>query len=128
MITISIRQPWAWAIIHIGKDVENRTWATKYRGPLLIHASKHMSRAEFDNAADFIHGIINVPHPPIPAMKELERGGVVGVVELVDCIRDSDSLWAIPGQRHWTLTNPRPVPFRPIRGQLGFFNVKGVNV
>jgi ASCH domain len=35
---LTVRQPWAWAIIHGGKDVENRSWRTKYRGPLLIHA------------------------------------------------------------------------------------------
>jgi ASCH domain len=35
---LTIRQPWAWAIIYGGKDVENRSWLTKHRGPLLIHA------------------------------------------------------------------------------------------
>lgn len=40
MKAISIQQPWAWAILHAGKDVENRTWRTTYRGPVAIHASK----------------------------------------------------------------------------------------
>lgn len=35
---LTIRQPWAWAIIHGGKDIENRSWNTKHRGPLVIHA------------------------------------------------------------------------------------------
>jgi hypothetical protein len=30
---ISIRQPWAWLIVNSFKDVENRSWKTKYRGP-----------------------------------------------------------------------------------------------
>jgi len=34
---LSIRQPWAWLIIHGGKDVENRTWWTDYPG-LPCHA------------------------------------------------------------------------------------------
>ena len=34
---LTVRQPWAWAIIQVGKDVENRSWPTKHRGPLLIH-------------------------------------------------------------------------------------------
>ena len=38
MKAISIQQPWAWAIIHAGMDVENRTWNTHYRGLLAIHA------------------------------------------------------------------------------------------
>ena len=38
MKAITIKQPWAWAIIFAGKDIENRTWHTHDRGPLLIHA------------------------------------------------------------------------------------------
>src|SRR5437763_3986357 len=36
---IVIRQPWAWLIVNGFKDIENRTWATRYRGPLIIQAS-----------------------------------------------------------------------------------------
>jgi hypothetical protein len=38
---LTVRQPWAWATIYAGKDVENRRWRTTYRGPLLIHAGKN---------------------------------------------------------------------------------------
>ena len=44
---ISIRQPWAWAIVHAGKDIENRDWSTRYRGPVCIHAAKGMTKDEF---------------------------------------------------------------------------------
>ena len=37
---ISIRQPWCHFILHDGKDVENRTWPSRFRGPVLIYASK----------------------------------------------------------------------------------------
>ena len=46
-LALSVRQPWAWAIIHAGKDIENRSWATKFRGRVLIHASKGMTQEEF---------------------------------------------------------------------------------
>lgn len=39
MKALSIKQPWASLIAHGIKDIENRTWATKYRGKVLIHAS-----------------------------------------------------------------------------------------
>ncbi|MCB2188832.1 MAG: ASCH domain-containing protein [Deltaproteobacteria bacterium] len=39
MKCLSIRQPWASLIVAGMKDVENRSWATKYRGPVLIHAA-----------------------------------------------------------------------------------------
>ena len=43
MRAISVRQPWAWLLLHKGKDVENRSWAlpARYVGdPLLLHAGK----------------------------------------------------------------------------------------
>ena len=39
MKVIVIRQPWAWLIVHGFKDIENRSWRTRYRGALLIQAS-----------------------------------------------------------------------------------------
>jgi hypothetical protein len=39
MKALSIKHPWAWAIVHAGKDIENRTWECRYRGEILIHAS-----------------------------------------------------------------------------------------
>src|ERR1700690_1312991 len=39
MRALSIKQPWVWAILNAGKDVENRTWTSKHRGWLALHAS-----------------------------------------------------------------------------------------
>jgi|ERR1700758_4475866 hypothetical protein len=39
MKVIVIRQPWAWLIVNGFKDIENRSWRTRYRGPLMIHPS-----------------------------------------------------------------------------------------
>ena len=39
MKALSLRQPWAWAVVEAGKDVENRRWNTKFRGDFLIHAA-----------------------------------------------------------------------------------------
>jgi hypothetical protein len=80
MKALSIHQPWAWAILHAGKTVENRTWSTKYRGPLLIHASK--TRTSYDREAQVdwlkVYGVV------IPRWEELVVEAIVGVVELVD--------------------------------------------
>jgi hypothetical protein len=40
MKILSVRQPWAALIVSGHKDIENRTWSTRYRGPVLIHASQ----------------------------------------------------------------------------------------
>ena len=39
MKCLSLRQPWAWAVVHAGKSVENRRWNTNFRGEFLIHAA-----------------------------------------------------------------------------------------
>lgn len=120
-LALSIRQPWAWLILNAGKDIENRDWPAKYRGRFLIHASKGMTRDEYENAMDtaFYHVGCKVKLPPI---EQLERGGIVGSVELVDCVEHSDSPWFF-GSYGFVLRDPQPMPFRPYRGQLGFFQV-----
>lgn len=50
MKALSIRQPWAWLIVHGGKDIENRSWHTKFRGRFLVHAAKGMTSNEFTQA------------------------------------------------------------------------------
>lgn len=126
---LSIRQPWAWAIVSEGKDVENRDWSTKYRGPVCIHASKGMSKAEYDDCLDFIDHI--KPLDPVGRLSrrarfvngqagEQARGGIVGVADLVDCVEDSDSPWFM-GRYGFVLKNVRAVKFIPVKGMLGFF-------
>lgn len=117
---LSIRQPWAWLILHAGKDIENRDWKTPFRGRCLIHASKSGTKAEYEDAraAYQLFGIL-------PDFDELPRGGIVGSVDIVDCVTSSDSRWFM-GHHGFVLRNPKPLPFVPWKGQLGFFNVQGV--
>jgi hypothetical protein len=121
MIALSIRQPWAWLILHAGKDIENRDWPTKVRGRFLIHASKGMTRDEYENATDplWAKGGRTIYLPPF---EDLQRGGIVGEAELVDCVTASESPW-FNGAFGFVLRNAQPLPFRPYRGQLGFFEV-----
>jgi hypothetical protein len=53
---------------------------------------------------------------------DLERGGIIGSVELVDSVETSDSPWYM-GQKAFVLRDPIPLPFRPHKGQLQFFEV-----
>ena len=41
---LTVQQPWAWCIVHGPKRIENRSWQSHYRGPLLIHAGQSQSR------------------------------------------------------------------------------------
>jgi hypothetical protein len=123
-LVISVRQPWAWLIINAGKDIENRDWSTKRRGRVLIHASKSMTRDEYEWAKDFCN-IIRTRHAfqcHFPNAKSLEHGGIIGSVEIVDCVTNSDSPW-FQGRYGFVLRDPQPLPFYPCRGQLGFFRI-----
>jgi hypothetical protein len=126
MRTISIRQPWAWLIIHGGKDIENRDWPTKVRGRVLIHASKGMTPNEYNDAMDFAQlarrGAPDEGKLIAPSFNSMQRGGIIGSVEIVDCVTSSTSPWFM-GRFGFVLRNPIALPFRPFRGALGFFDV-----
>jgi len=110
---LSIQQPWAWAILN-GKDIENRSWYTPVRGRILIHAGKKL---DYD-------GVMFLQTMNVIAPKNLPLGGIVGSVELVDCVTKSDSPWFF-GKYGFVLKNPVELPFVQYRGQLGFFDVPG---
>jgi hypothetical protein len=111
MKALSIMQPWAWLIIAGHKDIENRSWPTKYRGLVLIHAGK-----KFDGADDADEW----EWPHIERPKKFDMGGIVGQAEIVDCVTTSESEWFF-GRYGFVIRNAKPLPFRPCRGQLGFF-------
>ena len=53
-------------------------------------------------------------------------GGVIGKVEIVDCVQNHESQWAVKGQWHWVLANPQPLEFSSHKGQLGIFDIQGI--
>lgn len=121
MKALSIRQPWAWLILNAGKDIENRDWPTKLRGRILVHASKGMTHSG-DYASAYGAAMVADPRILMPEFDDLERGGIVGSIEIVDCVTASDSPWFF-GLYGFVLRNPQVLPFTPYKGQLGFFDV-----
>lgn len=126
MKALSVRQPWAWAILHAGKRIENRDWrGCFYRGPLLIHASKGCGVAECRDAlSGMLHeGLLaGTLFDGWPGLEHVERGGIVGVCNLVDVVRESEDPWFC-GPLGLVLADVRPLPFVPFKGSLGFFDV-----
>lgn len=123
---LTVRQPWAWAIIHGSrdgvKDVENRVRnvAGDYRGPVAIHAGR-----SFDDDAP-----IRLVAEYVEASR-VEQGAIIGVVDLADVLPPSYydeadandaycSPWAEPGCHQLVLEHPRPLaePI-PYKGALG---------
>lgn len=124
---ISIRQPWAHLILTEGKDIENRTWGTRYRGPVLIHAAKGMTNDEWRDAMDFVDAAFPLERAEALRRRarvhnDARRGGIVGMADIIDCVSASPSRWFF-GPYGFVLANARPLPFVPCRGALGFFDV-----
>ncbi len=109
MKILSIRQPWAALIVGGLKDVENRTWSTQYRGPVLIHASLRPD----DISSDEIERRFGVR-----LERALPLGGVVGITEIIDCVWPHGSRWHAPEHFAWVLANSRPLPFVAWKGAL----------
>ncbi|GHV91189.1 hypothetical protein AGMMS50268_16920 [Spirochaetia bacterium] len=127
MKALSVQNPWAWWIMFNGKPVENRTWKTKFRGRILIHAS-----LRWDNNAPSSHWLRGAPNPMIVDIEnKIElckrfNGFILGSVEIYDCVQDSDSEWAQPGLYHWLLRDPEPWD-KPVsvKGSLGLWQFTG---
>lgn len=102
---LSVRQPYACAILTGQKVEEYRSWPTAYRGPLAIHAAQNLVRDAF---ADF----------PNFQADRVPRGVILGVVEVIDCVEGGDG-WA------WLLASPRWLA-EPVAcsGRLGLFTVE----
>jgi hypothetical protein len=115
---LSIRPHWAYAILHFGKDIENRSWTTSYRGPLLIHAGQKLTRAELEHLQE----IAEEDGQPVPERDDVLAGGIVGQVVLVDVVTRSRSPW-FGGQYGWVLARQRRLRFVPLKGRLGLFDV-----
>ena len=118
MKTLSIQQPWAWAIFtpEAGKDIENRDWPTQVRGRIRIHTGKKIDS----------EGILFLRAQGYDVPANLPTGCILGEVTLTGCVRASDasSPWAF-GAYCFTLVDPvayeTPIP---ARGMLGFFETE----
>ena len=74
MKALTIKQPWATLIMQQDKRFEFRSWRTKYRGDLLIHAGKGIDREAVKRLAKYLPD-------------ELPLGKILGQVTLIDCIK-----------------------------------------
>jgi hypothetical protein len=100
---LSVRQPYAWAIIEGFKDVENRDWSTKIRGRIYIHASK--TKVDMEEGSKTLKSK-RIKTPP---EAELVFGAIIGSVEITDCV-ESSRRWWFSGRYGFLLANPKALP------------------
>jgi hypothetical protein len=111
-------------IVNGYKDIENRNWPTRFRGWFLVHAGKNWDKAYdpkgelgyiplvdlFASAAEL--------RPP----RDLPRGGIVGLARITDCVTRHNSQY-FSGPYGFVIAEAHSLPFTPLRGRLGFFQV-----
>lgn len=125
---LSLKQPFAWLIANGHLLVDDRTWETQYRGPILIHASKGLYKEYYE----YLKSTTDIP---LPDKEELEYGGVVGIAKLVQCCKPRNLPVGISREQRahfggihqdyfgFLFEQASPLAFIPCRGKLGIFNV-----
>lgn len=118
MKALTVRQPWAWAIVHAGKRIENRTRRTNFRGRFYIHAGLAQTNWRLD---------LDVESRTAERYGFLFYGALIATAELVDCVYSEKLVapWGEPGAWHWILDSVKPLKrVIPARGQLGLWEYK----
>lgn len=121
MRALTLTQPWASCVAEGVKTFETRSWGTRYRGPLAIHAAKGFPRI----AQTFARSGRYVPRP-----YSFPCGAVVAVCRLVECFESSGFApnereaalgdWSI-GRWIWKLADVEKIEPIPLRGALGLW-------
>src|SRR6266478_3185176 len=74
---LSVHQPWAWLIVNGVKDIENRSFRTHHRGPLLIHVGRNLTG--YTEKIEWVKRKYGISVP-----LKVDTGGIVGVVDVID--------------------------------------------
>ena len=134
LVALSVKQPWAALIVAGLKRVEVRTWPTRRRGRILIHAGKVRDHRP--------EGWALIDTPELGELSRL-RGGIIGVVKLADCVtyptaqsfveaiefHRNEPDWFRPGGLHgFVFQDPHPIAYHPCPGQTMFFSVEGITL
>jgi hypothetical protein len=133
--TICLRQPWAALVADGPKSIETRTWCTKYRGPLLIVASKakpDWSGVYFGpySKNEALHRAQLYLEEKARQQTALHFGEAIAITRLVDCreMTTQDEKPAMcrlyPHAKAWVLSDTRKITPFPVKGQLGLFTVE----
>jgi hypothetical protein len=122
---LTLKQPWAAALAVAGKDVENRVWTTKYRGPLAIHAGMNQdifgAERQVDGVSVRERTLSACYRLGLPAESIWLKAHVIALVRLHDVLSASDSPWYIQGQYAWIVRDVVPIVPVPMHGTLGLW-------
>lgn len=120
---LTLWQPWAWAVAHGSKRIENRPWRPwpSIVGKLLaIHAAAKVDVVDEEYAAEWICARTGLV---VPAASTLPRGAIVAVARVTGSVAASSDPWFV-GPFGWQLDQvvALPTPL-PCRGRQGLWPV-----
>ena len=140
MKALSIKQPWASLIAHGIKNIENRTWKTKFRGRIFIHASSSpaINQLRVLNEEQYLIAQKHFLKLGLNKFSDLPISAIIGEVDIVDCVVNHPSIWAdytsgfedngefVPNQKtiyNWVLANPvlYDKPILNVKWKLSFW-------
>ncbi len=116
--TLSVKQPWAWAIANGFKTIETRKWCPNHRGDILVVASLKPDKLLLDWL---------ISQRGIDIMGEIQYGKAIAIAELVECrlMTRADEAHALCPTYHgafaWVLRNVRKIEPYPVKGRLGLY-------
>lgn len=138
MKALTLYPEWAWAIAHLGKDIENRDWmppVSLLSRTIAIHAGAHIggddkherealeALLEMAERAGWEPQSFGIPVELVRGDKyvlldpaSMVRGAIVATARLYNVVTDSKSPWAVFGSNHWMLEDVRAVGPFPVRG------------
>jgi hypothetical protein len=148
--TISLHEPWLWAVQHFGKQIENRPWWASRRGPIWLHRSLRPSQREINESLSWMRarGLVPPDAPPFPwEPTSIRWGGVVGYTEIDGVLPPTDGVlidfhkaksqiasfrsnvpnadrmlrWKMEAQYGFVLKNTRQIPFIACPGRQRWF-------
>ena len=128
IMALSIQQPYAQWLANPGqfvnadilpKTIECRTWTTRYRGPLLLHASMTFDHDAID---EWVGRYPELEHAIPLEERAYVKGAIVGSADLIDVVHQSADPWFV-GPYGFVLANARPLEPIAYRGQLKLFPV-----
>lgn len=141
MKALSIKQPWASLIANGIKDIENRTWKTKFRGRIYIHASGQYTRTKIgwelltEEQFKSLDKETLVKHLD----KSFPTSAIIGEVDIIDYVINHPSIWAESTATtqsgdevvekpiyNWVLANPvlYDKPILNVKGNLSFWEFR----
>lgn len=129
MKAITIKQPWAQLIAQGIKDIENRTWKTKFRGKVLIHTSAKSVDVLFSVEQSAQLWMNGFDATTVISNDSFPTSAIIGEIDIVDCVINNSSIWAEKSDAdskpiyNWVLANP--VLYKKsilnIKGKLSFW-------